>query len=77
VAAVVGAVWYLRKRAKESDGTRKSGATRSAFKFPDATKQSGLPRNSKSTNNKKKNKAQKRAEKAKKKAEKYVACFRC
>lgn len=69
VAAVVGTVWYLRKRAKkESEGTKKS--TRSAFKFPDATKQSSLPRNSKSTNNKKKNKAKRRAEKAQKKAEK-------
>lgn len=76
MAAVVGAVWYLRKRATQNQGTTKPSTTRSAFKFPEPTKQSGLPRNSKSSNNKKKNKAKKRAEKAQKKAEKYVEdCF--
>lgn len=74
VAAVVGTVWYLRKRAQNTGGrnSTSSTSTRSAFKFPDtATQQSGLPRHSKSSNNKK-NKARRRAEKAQKKAEKYV-----
>lgn len=74
VAAVVGAVWYLRKRATQNQGTTKPSTTRSAFKFPEPTKQSGLPRNSKSSNNKKKSKAKRRAEKAQKKADKYVEC---
>lgn len=84
VVGVGGLLWYLQRRrskdtsATESKGKKKSGTSRSAFKFPETKKSKGpagpqaqssnLPRN-KSSNNKK-NKARRKAEKAEKAKEK-------